>query len=118
MDKTDDKARARELAIEAYDRFVMGGWQPKDFVSTIESALAAARVEGLREAQHAIKKLYRGYVNTLENGRDRIISYGGSCDPVDRMEVGDPNLREARATIAAIAARIAAITPPAETGKT
>ncbi|MCD7096902.1 hypothetical protein [Stenotrophomonas sp. MMGLT7] len=45
------------------------------------------------------RKLYRAYVHLLESGRDRIISLGGGCDPVDVMERRDPNLREARALI-------------------
>lgn len=36
-----------------------------------------ADVAGLVEA---LKMLMRGYVNTLENARDRIISLGGKCD--------------------------------------
>ena len=47
----------------------------------------------------AMRALYKGYVNTLENGRDRIMFFGGSCDPVDVMERNDPNLRAARALI-------------------
>jgi hypothetical protein len=43
----------------------------------------------------------RGYVNTLEAGRDRIASLGGECDPVDVMEHGDPHLRKAREAITA-----------------
>ena len=61
----------------------------------------------LAEARKAMKALYRGYVNTLEHGRDAILRYGGDCDPVDVMERGDPHLREASAAIAAIDAAIA-----------
>jgi hypothetical protein len=46
-----------------------------------------------------LKHLYRGYVGTLEAGRDRIMDFGGTCDPVDVMEEGDPYLRAARALI-------------------
>jgi hypothetical protein len=55
-------------------------------------ALLAER-EALREA---LQRLYRGYVATLETGRDRIMDLGGTCDPVDVMEEGDPFLRAAR----------------------
>lgn len=48
----------------------------------------------------ALKKMYRAYVNLLENGRDRISSLGGDCDPVDYMEQVDFNLIECRAAIA------------------
>jgi hypothetical protein len=47
----------------------------------------------------ALRRLYRGYVNSLESGRDRILFLGGDCDPVDVMERGDPHLREARAIL-------------------
>ncbi len=33
---------------------------------------------------------------TLECARDRIISFGGTCDPVDKMEQGDPALARVR----------------------
>lgn len=44
----------------------------------------------------ALQDLMRGYVNTLENARDRILFYGGQCDDVTTMERGDPHLRKAR----------------------
>lgn len=44
----------------------------------------------------ALRSLMRGYVNLLENGRNRILDLGGQCDPVDKMEASDPYLREAR----------------------
>lgn len=47
-----------------------------------------------------LKSLTRAYVRLLEIGRDRIVSLGGTCDPVDRMEEGDPDLRSAKAAIA------------------
>jgi hypothetical protein len=46
-----------------------------------------------------LKRLYREYVNTLENGRSRIISLGGECDPIEKMEADDPTLKEVRAFI-------------------
>lgn len=59
---------------------------------------AEARERGLREA---LQSLIRAYVRLLENARDRIVMLGGQCDPVDRMERDDPNLRDARAALAA-----------------
>ena len=53
-----------------------------------------------------LRHLYRAYVSLLEIGRDRIIGLGGTCDPVDVMEAGDPALRRARAAIERLA------TPP------
>ncbi len=52
----------------------------------------------------AFRRLYRGYVSTLETGRDRLQDFGCECDPVDRMEESDPHLREARVVIAALEA--------------
>lgn len=60
--------------------------------------LIAAAPELLAE----LKGLHRAYVNLLEVGRDRITTLGGDCDPVDKMEGDDPNLRAVRALIAKI----------------
>jgi hypothetical protein len=46
------------------------------------------------------KGLLRAYVNLLEAGRDRVIFFGGTCDPVDVMEAADPAIASARAAIA------------------
>lgn len=46
-----------------------------------------------------LRALYRGYVGLLESSRDRIMEFGGDCDPVDRMEDGDPALIRARAAL-------------------
>jgi hypothetical protein len=54
------------------------------------------------ELREALRRLYRGYVVTLENGRDRIITLGGDCDPVDRMEREDPLLHDMRALLSRI----------------
>jgi hypothetical protein len=48
-----------------------------------------------------LKSLRRAYVNLLESGRDRILDLGGTCDPVDVMEAGNPHLSS---TVKAIAA--------------
>lgn len=53
-------------------------------------------VEKLRAA---LRDLYHGYVRTLEAGRQRIIDWGGDCDPVDVMEKRDPCLVAARAAL-------------------
>lgn len=50
----------------------------------------------IAELKKGLKDLIRAYVNTMENGRDRIVYLGGQCDPVDVMERGDPYLREAK----------------------
>ncbi|KGP01106.1 hypothetical protein JT27_15010 [Alcaligenes faecalis] len=64
-----------------------------------KSTLAQQPVSGagLREA---LRHLIRGYVNLMENGRDRILFLGGQCDPVDVMEASDPWLKSARAALA------------------
>lgn len=60
----------------------------------LEAAPAPAAQEiDLREP---MRNLYRAYVQLLESGRDRILSLGGDCDPVDVMEASDPDLRAAR----------------------
>lgn len=68
-----------------------------------QRALKAEQSEDGRDAELllALKDLRRAYVNLLESGRDRIVSLGGSCDPVDVMERNDPHLRRAAAAIAA-----------------
>jgi len=47
-----------------------------------------------------LQRMSRAYVSLMEAGRDRIVMLGGDCDPVDKMEGDDPNLRSARAAIA------------------
>lgn len=64
---------------------------------------AAPPVGPMREpVAQALRDLIRAYVNLLENGRERIMFLGGQCDPVDVMEASDPNLRAARAALAAV----------------
>ena len=55
-------------------------------------------------ALDALTALYRGYVNTLQAGRDHIIFLGGECDTVEKMEASDPWLISARAALAALQA--------------
>lgn len=43
-----------------------------------------------------LRRLYQAYVRLLESGRDRILDFGGTCDPVDVMERTDVNLIESR----------------------
>ncbi|MFY0735664.1 hypothetical protein [Aurantimonas sp. NFXS3] len=47
-----------------------------------------------------LARMIKAYVSLLETGRDRIVSAGGQCDPVDVMEAGSPNLRSAKAALA------------------
>lgn len=67
-------------------------------IATLE-ATNAAQAEQLANLESALRRLYRGYVNTVENGRSRIIDLGGECDPVDVMEQSDPLLIEMRALL-------------------
>jgi hypothetical protein len=67
-------------------------------IAAINSPRLSPAPEGdLREAFEA---LYKGYINVLQMGRDKIIDLGGECDPVDVMERNDPCLRDARAALA------------------
>lgn len=50
--------------------------------------------------EQALRELIWAYVNTIENGRDRIRQLGGECDPVDVMEGCDPYLKRARDALA------------------
>lgn len=63
-----------------------------DHLAAMASTPAAPGID-LREP---MRKLYRAYVRLLESGRDRIVSLGGDCDPVDVMEANDIDLRAAR----------------------
>ena len=65
------------------------------------AALHAASGPDVKLAE-AMQSLYQGYVRTLEACRDKILDLGGDCDPVDRMEAADPELRKARAALAAL----------------
>lgn len=82
--------------------------RPEDVLAEgerIEYAYAAPRVQG--DADHSVdlrqelKYMVRAYVRLLEVGRDRIVDLGGSCDPLDVMEQGDPNLIRAKRVLAA-----------------
>lgn len=65
-----------------------------------EARETIAKLRKERDAlRGALSALIRGYVYTLESGRDRITSLGGQCDPVDVMEARDPYLRAARAAL-------------------
>ena len=59
-----------------------------------------AAADEIERLQQSLRDLMRGYIYTLEGGRDRIVSLGGQCDPVDVMEAADPYLRSARAALA------------------
>jgi len=80
----------------------------KDFVksSTAPATIAAlaaaiADMESKEKLVYAMKNLDRAYVSLLEAGRDRIISLGGDCDAVSKMEASSPELRAARESISA-----------------
>lgn len=68
----------------------------------------AADVAAYHAAEHRardeLRRLYAAYVRLLEIGRDRIIAAGGTCDPVDVMENGDPALVRVREFLAPPAA--------------
>ena len=85
----------RDSAREAFDV-----WNRRP---TLDAAIAAAEARGRREGLSELRALYRAYIHLLESGRDRIIGLGGDCDPVDRMEQGDPALIQARAMIGSLA---------------
>jgi hypothetical protein len=59
-----------------------------------------------RASRDELKRLYAAYVRLLEVGRDRIIAAGGTCDPVDVMENGDPALKRVRAYLGTEPSRI------------
>lgn len=54
------------------------------------------------DLEQGLRDLYRAYVRLLESGRDRIMSLGGNCDPVDVMERSDIDLRKVRDLLALI----------------
>ncbi len=67
---------------------------------------SAAELGRLREANARLttelRALIRGYVSLMEIGRDRIVSLGGTCDPVGTMEAADPRLRSAQDVLAQV----------------
>lgn len=65
-----------------------------------ESGMSGPDSISSKDLLRALKDLAHHYVILIENGRDRIVSLGGQCDPVDVMERGDPYLRQAREAIA------------------
>lgn len=54
------------------------------------------------DLEQGLRGLYRAYVRLLESGRDRIMSLGGDCDPVDVMEQSNIDLRKVRELLALI----------------
>jgi hypothetical protein len=74
----------------------------KPRIESLEAMIRNLRAELDRtkgNARCALKDLTKAYVNLLEVGRDRIVSLGGDCDSVEKMETGDPVLAQARAVI-------------------
>ena len=77
----------------------------RNLVDAIRPTLAApqARAEAAesenKRLRDELRALYRGYVNTLENFRDRLELIGQPCEDVPTMEAKDPHLRRTRAAI-------------------
>ena len=94
-------AAAGELP-EAVDFDRMRGGLHPAFHADLEK-LRAAVAGYRRDAENAVRRLYRGYVNSMESARDRIVGLGGTCDPLDVMELSDPYLQRARDDIAILA---------------
>jgi len=93
IDWSDDQEEVAEI--------VHGEANARLIASAPETAAERDRLKEINaELLEALKKMYRAYVNLLENGHDRISSLGGDCDPVDCMEQVDFNLIECRAAIA------------------
>ena len=107
--KTVMIAAAEEIASHWQAHCDAEGYGPQNLLRRLEEGIpseygytagAFAALTAERDAlRKALADLYRGYVNTLENGRDRIRMLGGECDDVPRMEESDPHLRAARASL-------------------
>ena len=95
------RAEAAERERDALVSYIDPGGDPvlvsRIIMNSIENEVRAEAAEAkLAEAVEEMKALDQAYVNLLESGRDRIIFFGGTCDPVDVMEGKDPALRRAR----------------------
>ena len=77
------------------------GAKNASFIAAANPATIIALLDELDASKAMVRKLYQGYVNTLEAGRDRILALGGQCDSVEVMEEFDPVLRAARAFVGA-----------------
>lgn len=67
----------------------------------LDSRVANARlIAAAPDLLEELRQMTRAYVRLLETGRDLLVMQGCDCDPVDKMEAGDPNLIAARAAIA------------------
>lgn len=98
------KAELAQIRID-YDRAcALVAWideKPECRAAQFRNVLAELdRTKG--DARCALKDLSRAYVNLLEVGRDRIISLGGECDSVEKMETGDPALIAAKAVLSTL----------------
>lgn len=117
IDAAHDDAAIERMALQMmYDRFPD---KPRDevkesfkrdvtrdyWIRRAKAALSAAGIRAGGVPESEVRALYKHYVNTLESGRDRIISLGGECDPVDKMEASDPVLARIRKLLAAAPAQ-------------
>jgi len=75
------------------------------FLPNRARTLALVEEPGIADQQAVamLMRLYRAYVNTLETGRDRIVTLGGTCDPVEVMERSDPALIAVRSFLGDVA---------------
>lgn len=103
---TNDADQLRDIIEEIeeleWDRILASSQKKPDLYARIREL--NTEVRDARSAQKEllaeIKRLRLAYVNLMETGYDRIIALGGSCDPVDVMEAGDPAIRRVNEVIA------------------
>lgn len=83
-------------ALKRDENIACVGYDPRTGVGLADAHLIAAAPTFLAE----LKRFRLAYVNLLETGYDRIVALGGTCDPVDVMEAGDPAIRRVNEVIA------------------
>jgi hypothetical protein len=72
------------------------GYEKRKYVRVDIAERVGVSKAQLEQTARAFKQLCNHYVWLMESGRQRILTLGGECDPVDVMERGDPYLRQAR----------------------
>ena len=95
---TADNEQLKKEAVELHDKYGKL-WDENSVLRKQNSAMNASLVELRPENERlreALKRLMRAYVLLFENGRERIIFLGGTCDSVEYMESNDPELRVAQ----------------------